>query len=167
MTSRGYTLVELLVAMGIITILSGIALTGLRGATNQEGTRSVALELRNGLRSSQEQALASKLNSEGKPADQYGILITSNTYQIIRVEKCGNLNSATVLQTNKVPGGVTISSTPANLKYVTFSKNKAIVQFYDVNGAVLTPSVDGSVTITVSGVGTYTVKVFRDTGRIE
>lgn len=166
-STKGYTLVELLVAVGIIGLLSGLAYTGLSGANRSETTRNAALEVKASIRNAQEQALTSKLNSAGVPADHYGIQVTGSTYQIIRIEKCANLSQATVISTLNMPSGVSITTSPANLKAVTFKKNKATSQFFDTNGNSLSPNADGSVTITISGVGIYPIKIYQETGRIE
>lgn len=165
--TKGYTLVELLVAIGIIGLLSGLAYTGLSGANRSETTRNAALEVKASIRNAQEQALTSKLDSAGVPADHYGIQVTSSTYQIIRIEKCANLSQATIISTLNMPSGVTVTTSPANLKAVTFKKNKATSQFFDTNGNSLSPNADGSVTITISGVGVYPIKIYQETGRIE
>lgn len=166
-STKGYTIVELLVAVGIIGLLSGLAYTGLSGANRSETTRNAALEVKAAIRNAQEQALTSKLNSAGVPADHYGIQISGNSYQIIRIEKCANLSQATIISTHNMPTGVTVTSAPANLKAITFKKNKATSQFFDTNGNSLAPNADGSVTVTISGVGIYPIKVYQETGRIE
>lgn len=158
---------EVIVAIAIIGILSAAAYTGLSGANRGEATRAAALEIRNAVRSAQEQALTSKLNSAGKPADHYGVIVTASSYQVIRIEECSNLSQAIIISTHNLPSGVSIATSPTGLRAVTFKKNKATTQFFDTNGNVLVPNTDGSVTITVSGGVAQTIKVFKDTGRIE
>jgi prepilin-type N-terminal cleavage/methylation domain-containing protein len=171
----GYTLVEIIVVLGIIGILSTLAYNGLASGNIREATRSVALEIRNAIRSSQEQALASKLNTAGQPADHYGVLLERDNsgkitaYDIIRIEKCKNLvtDPPTIIITTTLPKGVTVTTSPSTLKAITFRKNKGDTQFFDSAGNPLAPDADGSATITATGVGTYQVKIFKDTGRIE
>ena len=165
---RGYTLVELLVVMAIMGILAGIAYTGLQGGNRAEATRSASFDLRNAIRSAAEDALNSRLNSAGVPADHYGIqIVSSSEYQTIRIEKCQLLSQATVTSTVDLPAGIKITASPSNLKSITFRKNTATPVFWDGSGNSLAPNADGSVTLTITGTGTFTVKVYQSTGRIE
>lgn len=176
-SARGYTLIELIVAISIIGILAGIAFLGLRGVNGRENTRNVGLEIRAALRNAQEQALVSKLNSAGNPAAYYGIVINADSYQFVRIEKVadgqlGSFASPTILNTNTYPTAVTVTTTPT-VKFIVFTENKSQVHFFDSSAVGTTPpsevgpAGDGAVAINVTGSGTQNVQIFQATGRIE
>jgi prepilin-type N-terminal cleavage/methylation domain-containing protein len=158
----GYTLVELLVVMALISIIVLISFTSLDSGNQREQTRAGADNLRTDLKSQQENALDNKVSSSGDPAGYYGILFGPSlpfiSYSVVRLEKyptpkafdCTQPNcNTTVLSTYTFNGSATISSvSPGNLRAIFFTETTSIPVFYKSSGLT-----SGPVTVTVSGLG--------------
>lgn len=81
--NSGFTLVEILVAVGIIALLGGIAIPNLRNFSNSQEIDTTAAQVVNTLKLAQSSALSRIKCPRGEVADTWSVRLTSSSYSII------------------------------------------------------------------------------------
>jgi prepilin-type N-terminal cleavage/methylation domain-containing protein len=147
-TRAGFTLVELLIVMGVIAVLGGLATVNLFQPQAAANVSSIVDKLVADLKSQQTKAMAGDTWGAGS-AQEHGIYVQSGEYTLFK----GGAYSA--VDTDNIDieteGGVTLSTTLPSTQ-VVFAKGSG-----EVNGFT-----NGSNTITITGTGgTKTVTINR------
>lgn len=149
--SRGYSILEVAVALGLAALLLGIAMATWGGAIRERRVVRVAEELAGLLRFAQQSATADAADS-----CLYRVVITATQAEARKVARAtaGGCTSpevvATVRVTEQFPRGVTVPATT--------------VEF--TGGGRLTISAPVSISVSAAG-GTRYVDVEAETGRVE
>ncbi len=74
--SSGYSLLELIIALGIITIISAVVVANFRQAEKSNNLRQSSLELESNIRLVRSQALAGQLIDGVLPLGGYGLFFS-------------------------------------------------------------------------------------------
>ena len=123
--NKGFTLIELIVAISIIVILTSLFLANYRGGTKQRSISSAVNNLVSDLHKIQSYSLSSRDYAPGTPASQYAVVFVQNNFQY----SLWGYNNAIV------PTGTSLST-------VNFPPNVAInsIQVTKTDGTVLSPA---------------------------
>src|SRR3989344_1318041 len=139
--NNGYTLIELLVGMTIITVVFTVGIAGFRSFSRRQALTGVVKSVISDLRSSQQFALTGQKPTGNCPLlNGYSFKITSSaTYQIL-----ANCDPDIITKTVNLPSGISISP---NLSTVQF---KVLGQ-----GTNLTESLVLTLTNSVAGITNF------------
>lgn len=161
-TKRGFTIIELIIAIAIIVLIAGIILVNYRVGQRQQTLQAEAQKLASILRQAQNMALAGKTyeceTGKLEPQD-YGVsLINEDTYQLF--VDCNNddhfssipIPPDIVLETIDLPQNITLGT---DCVAFVFSRPRGDLAF----------SIDKHFRVTLAG-NTKTITVNGTTGRI-
>lgn len=112
MIRRGFTLIEILLAMSIVLILTGGGIAGYQNAIKKQTLMAVRNQLTEDIRKVQSNAINGKKIACVTPLEEWQIQINSNNY--VLNERCGTDNPTTV----SIANGVTLTLTidpPTNI----------------------------------------------------
>lgn len=127
--SLGYTLIEILVAIGIISLIFSFGYAGLREFSQRQVLISAGRSLRNDLRLAQSKAISGEKPTGCSVLDGYRVKVSSNTYSILAV--CAKVEMSVNKDNIEIPEGITAST-----KSITF---KALGEGTDLpKGSILT-----------------------------
>lgn len=156
MNEKGYTLLEILVALTIVGIIFSVGYVGFRSFSQRQEMQGVARNIRGDLRLAQEQALAGKkpsgLNCDSPATlDGFNFSVDSaNVYSINAVCSQGTIETKSVT----LPTGITLSTPAVNpvlFKSVGHGTNITgsvvinLLQTGTTNAAVITISQGGDI----------------------
>lgn len=79
--NSGFTLIEVLVTMGIVITLFSLAAVSLRGSQTSVDTQALANQLASDIKSQQTKAMSGETNNSATQQDQ-GIIFTTNSYEL-------------------------------------------------------------------------------------
>lgn len=83
MLARGFSLVEVLVSLGIIALLGAVAVPNLRNFSNSQEIEATAAQVANILRTAQSSAISRIKCPNGDTSETYVVRLTSNNYSLI------------------------------------------------------------------------------------
>lgn len=151
----GFTLVEVLIVMGLITILSGLTVVNLVQPQKQASLASSTNKLLNDLRSQQARAMAG-ISDGTASAQEHGVFIESNKYTLFSGPSfnVGNPNNFVVTAEE----GITFDTNfPSDL--IIFSKLSGEIASYNQATSQITLSNQGGATdsIALNRYGVFTL----------
>lgn len=132
---KGFTILELLVAMGVILLVSGGVVAAFNNFNEGQQVRQAALTMKGNLRLAQNKALSGEKPASGcTTLVGYTMSFTSTSYMMRALCSEGSVGEST---TTTLPTGVSFLPVPASFTF-----------------AVLTGRIASDRTLTVSGVST-------------
>ncbi|MDX9855383.1 MAG: type II secretion system protein [Parcubacteria group bacterium] len=108
-TKKGFTLLEVMAVMGIVAVMTAVALSAIVNSRNQTELESAANEVMAAIRETQNYALTGKKDESDNVCTQYTFspgTPTNNSYTILGgpIQTCSNFSV-----TQKLSGGVTFN----------------------------------------------------------
>lgn len=144
---HGYTLFELIIAVGIITIIFSFAIAGYNTFNKRERLRQAALTLKSNLRFAQTKAFSAEKPSAG--CDTFsGMQVTFTLTQYSIDHLCTNGVAGESL-TVDLSSGISFSSIPTPFTFISLVRKTSLP---DGQSIILTNGT-ATYTITISGVG--------------
>jgi len=144
MSGKGFTLIELMIVIGIICILSAVSLYGWRGYQNNINLRTAAREVMSDIASCKQRSV-----SEGV---QYCMQFTDGSPNYsINASSCGAPTQTQAKNLTSFGSGLTISNTNFNSDQVSFLPRGTLSS--NTGKIVLTNSKNSTATITINITG--------------
>lgn len=149
MRQSGYTLFELIVSIGIITIVFGLAIAAYNTFNKRERLRQAGLTLKANLRFAQTKSLSAEKPSSGCTTfSGMRVSFTASTYSIVHMCSEGAVGSSIDVS---LPSDVTFFPTPTTFTFlpltraISLSAQQSIVLTNGVNSFTLTLSSGGDI----------------------
>lgn len=125
MRSTGFTLIELMVSVGIIMVTLGGMIANYNGYNNRQTLKQTALTLKNNLRFAQAKALSGeKPTSNCTELIGWTISFTSGTYTL--QAQCTPQGSQGALVSVVLPTGVVFSPVPSTITFRVLSRGTGL-----------------------------------------
>ncbi len=145
--AEGFTIIELLVTIGIVLLLSGGVVAAFNNFNESQRVKQSAITLKSNLRYSQNKAISgSKPTSGCTTLGGYRVSFTASTYSMQAVCDGALVGDATSVT---LPSGVTFNPIPSPFTFT-----------------VLTGRISQDTTITVTGVGTTYAVLVTGSGNV-
>jgi len=106
--SAGFTLIELIVVISLITILSGVAVPRLTSFSRSQNLEQAALDFESSLYKARSLSMDSVTNEAGEKVD-WGILVLSNNAYALGQRDSDSADVLAVKKSYNLPDNVTIS----------------------------------------------------------
>ena len=151
--ARGFTLVELLIAVSLIAILTGALIPSFSSYIQSQGLKQAQEQVKNDLRTTQNNAIT---GVDSQAITHWGILFTPNstTYTFVTLNKA--IGSSIAVSDCAIPPSISKSiSTALNSASITRNSVRTCVFFSVSNGD--TTLVDSSVKTTCTEVSCYII----------
>jgi len=117
----GFTLVELLVVIGIVSVLFGLGFVNYRGFSRKQALVSVARQIEGDLRMAQQYALSGTKPDETKTLKGFRFKVSGLTYDIVPVYENGVLGTeGDSIKSEDLAGNISSISTTEGINQVMF-----------------------------------------------
>lgn len=125
---KGFTLIEILVAVTILLILSSIGVSNFTTFNDTQGLKQAALDLKSSLRTVQNKAFSGEKPTGCASLTGWRITFTATTYTT--EPACAAASPTASQRTTTLPTGITFSPTPTSVTFavVTGATNLTTVQ---------------------------------------
>ena len=144
MSSKGFTLIEVMIVVGIISIVSAVALYGWRGYQDNANLKTAAAEVMSDIASCKKRSVSDGIN--------YCIQFTDGTPNYtINATSCGAPTQTQAKNITSLGSGLTISNTNFNSDQVIFQPRGTLSS--NAGRIILTNSKNSTATITINITG--------------
>lgn len=168
--ARGFTLVEVLLVIAILSTLFGLSVVSYRNFQAGQAVEQAAATLRTNLRFAQSQAFGGVKNCPlGGTLLGWGVIPASNRYDIyvFCIDPDPSRNETNLYRSIRLPQRVTMSALPAVLGNILFQPVNRDVLFYDNSAPTPNLLSDTEITLTLTGGSRTAQVVVRKSGDIQ